>query len=167
MRSSSARSGTRHSTQEHPFEVIIQYPHHPRAGEHVVALRRVLHGACLHFVIEQPDGTRILLPAWMTENSAATLPMVEIPRLSLDSLRGLRGLVDAQRISSSPSSRTSRTVGGDDERTMATTRSADPYGRGNPAPRARTESSLGSQQPAPASSQGMQRSARKSARGRP
>jgi hypothetical protein len=31
-------------------------------------------------VIEQPDGCRVLLPAWMTESSAAILPMVAVPR---------------------------------------------------------------------------------------
>jgi hypothetical protein len=37
-------SGTRHTTQEHSFEVVIQYPHHPRAGERVTVLRRVVYG---------------------------------------------------------------------------------------------------------------------------
>jgi hypothetical protein len=40
--------------------------------------------------------------------------MVEAPRLSLASLRELRGIVDAQRVSSLPSSRTTRPGGGDD-----------------------------------------------------
>ena len=40
--------------------------------------------------------------------------MVEVPRLSFDALRELRGLIDAQRVSSSPSSETTRTGGGDD-----------------------------------------------------
>jgi hypothetical protein len=62
----------------------------------------------------------------MTESGAAALPMVEVPRLSLASLRELRGLVDAQGVSSLPSSRTTRPAGGDDGTvcTMATTRSA-------------------------------------------
>jgi len=30
------------------------------------------HGGSVHFVIEQPDGTRALLPAWMTEYCPGT-----------------------------------------------------------------------------------------------
>jgi hypothetical protein len=77
-------------------------------------------------MIEQPDGCRVLLPAWMTESWAASLPTVEVPRLSMDSLRELRALVDAQVVSSAPSSETIRTAGDDDgtARTMPTTRSA-------------------------------------------
>src|ERR1700730_15611646 len=98
MRPSSFRraTGPRHTTQEHPFEVVIHYPHHPRAGECVVAFRRVIHGGRLHYAIEQTNACRVLLPAWMTESGAAALPMVEVPRLSLASLRELRGLVETR-----------------------------------------------------------------------
>ena len=106
--------GPRHTTQEHPFEVVIHYPHHPPAGECVVAFRRVVHGGRVHFAIEQTNGCRVLLPAWMTKSGAAALPMVEFPRLTLASLRELRGLVDAQGVSSLPSPRTTRSGGGDD-----------------------------------------------------
>src|ERR1700676_1418457 len=147
MRPSAFRrvTGPRHTTQEHPFEVVIHYPHHPRAGECVVAFRRLVHGSRLHFVIEQPDGCRVLLPAWMTESSAATLPMVAVPRLSLDSLRELRGLIHAQRLSSSPSSGTTRMGGGDDGTTcrMATARSPGARNKRKPASAARSDDSRG------------------------
>jgi hypothetical protein len=42
-----------------------------------------------HFVINAPDNYRILLPAWMTEPWAATLPLLEVPRLSIDALLAL------------------------------------------------------------------------------
>ena len=74
--------------------------------ERITAIRRVKHAGLVHFVIEGPDGCRALLPAWMTETLAATLPIVDVPRLSLDALRALRGIVEALRISSSPSSGT-------------------------------------------------------------
>jgi hypothetical protein len=48
------------------------------------------HGGRSHFVIEQPDGTRALLPAWMTEPWAAQLPVVKLPRLTLEALFTLR-----------------------------------------------------------------------------
>ena len=160
---SPARTSTRHTTQEHPFEVVIHYPHHPRAGECVVAFRRVVHGGRLHFVIEQPNGCRVLLPAWMTESCAAALPMVEAPRLSLASLRELRGLVDAQRVSSLPLSRTTRSSGGDDEtaRTRATTRSTQACYDRNSAGAARSDDARGAHRSAQASDQRMQRRPRK------
>src|SRR6202521_4985559 len=98
---SNGRVSPRHTTQEQPFEVVVQYPHHPRAGERVIVLRRVIHGARVHFVIEQPDGCRVFLPAWMTERYAETLQILKVPRLWLESLRELRSLIDAQSISSS------------------------------------------------------------------
>ena len=161
------RTGLRHTAQEHLFEVVVQYPHHPRAGERVMVFRRVLHGARVHFVIEQPDGCRVLLPAWMTETSAAAMPMVEVPRLSLDALRELRGLIDAQRVSSSPSSETTRTGGGDDGTTctMATTRFPGARDKRNPTPATRSDDSLGGRRSAQASSQRMQRRPRKGERG--
>src|SRR6266705_6440913 len=124
MRPSALRrvTGPRHTTQEHPFEVVIHYPHHPRAGECVVALRRLIHGNRPHFVIEQPDGCCVLLPACMTESYAATLPMVAVPRLALAALRELRRLV--QLVSSLPFSETTRMGGGDGETATARTRAA-------------------------------------------
>src|ERR1700704_328083 len=155
------RSDPRHSTQEHPFEVVIHYPHHPRAGECVLAFRRLVHGNRLHFVIEQPGGCRVLLPAWMAESPAGILPMVAVPRLSLAALRELRGLVDAQRLSSSPSSGTTRMGGGDDgtatARTMATARSPGARDQRKPAPAARSDGSRGGHGPAQVASRRVRR----------
>lgn len=165
MRPSALRraTGPRHTTQEHPFEVVIHYPHHPRAGECVVAFRRVIHGGRLHYAIEQTNGCRVLLPAWMTESGAAALPMVEVPRLSLASLRELRGLVDAQGVSSLPSSRTTRPAGGDDGTvcTMATTRSARAcYDRASAAA-TRSDDAQGARESTKAPDQRMRRHPRK------
>jgi len=162
------RTGPRHTTQEHPFEIVIHYPHHPRAGERVLAFRRVVHGDRLHFSTEQTNGCRVLVPAWMTENGAAALPMVEVPRLPLASLRELRSLVDAQRVSSLPSTRTTRSVGGDDgtARTMAATGSARGCFDRNSAAAARSDDAHGAHRSAQASDQRMQRGPGKSKRGR-
>ena len=166
MRPSALRraTGPRHTTQEHPFEVVIHYPHHPRAGECVVAFRRVVHGGRVHFAIEQTNGCRVLLPAWMTESGAAALPMVKVPRLTLASLRELRGLVDAQGVSSLPSPRTTRSGGGDDgtARTRTTTRSTRACYDRNSAAAARSDDAHGAHRSAQASDQRMQRRARKS-----
>jgi len=56
-----------------PFEVILRYPHHPHAGERLTVVRRLAYAGDAHFVVELPDGVRLMLPAWMTEAYAATL----------------------------------------------------------------------------------------------
>jgi hypothetical protein len=66
-------------------------------------VRCLQHGGSAHFVIDQPDGTRGLLPVWMTEPSAAQLMMTEVPRLALDALRALRSVVDGALLSLSSS----------------------------------------------------------------
>ena len=51
-----------------------------------------MESAC---TIRQPDGTRVHLPIWMTEEFAETIRITEIPRLSLPRLRELRVELDA------------------------------------------------------------------------
>lgn len=151
------RSGQPHNTQDHLFEVVIHYPHHPRVGECVGVFGRRIHGNRPHFVVEQPDGCRALLPVWMTESSAATLPIVTVPRLTLATLRELRGLIDAQLVSSSPSSETTQIGGGDGEtataRTMGTARSAGGRKQRTPVPAARSDGSRGGHRPTQVASQ--------------
>ncbi|MER9580723.1 hypothetical protein [Mesorhizobium sp. M0276] len=53
-------------------------------------MRHLLYAGDAHFVVDLPDGGRLLLPAWMTETGAATPPMVATPRLSFTCLRELR-----------------------------------------------------------------------------
>ena len=91
-----ARSSPRDTAQEQAIDVLIQYPHHPRAGERVVVVRCLQHGGSGHFVIDQPDGTRGLLPAWMTEPRAGQLATTEVPLLALEALRALRGITLAR-----------------------------------------------------------------------
>ena len=97
-------SRRRHTAQEQPFDILIQYPLHPRAGERVVVARRLQHGGSVHFVIEQPDGTRALLPAWMTEPWAAQFTIIEMPRLTLEALYALRSAINGALLSLSSSS---------------------------------------------------------------
>src|SRR4030088_3586106 len=101
---SSSPSRRRHTAQEQPFDVLIQYPQHPRAGERVVVVRRLQYGGSVHFVIEQPDGMRALLPAWMTEPWAAQLTIIEMPRLTLEALHALRVAINGALLSLSSSS---------------------------------------------------------------
>jgi hypothetical protein len=52
-----------------------------------MVVRAVRHAGILHFVIDSLDGTRGLLPEWMTNPTAAELPLVEAARPSLAALR--------------------------------------------------------------------------------
>src|SRR5271155_2061533 len=108
------RSGQRHTTREHLYEVVVEYPHHPLAGRRIPVVRRCLHAGLVHFVVDGPDGCRALLPAWMTESHAATLPIVAIPRLSLSVFSALRDLVRAHCVTSSASDETIRREASDE-----------------------------------------------------
>jgi hypothetical protein len=66
----------------------------------VVVVRAVHHGGALHFIVDCADGTRSLLPQWMTEPSAASLPLVEIPTLPVAVLKALRVTINARLLSS-------------------------------------------------------------------
>src|SRR5215471_3858271 len=92
----SSPSRRRHTAQEQPFEVLIQYPEHPRAGERVAVVRQLHYGGSVHFVIEQPDGMRALLPAWMTEPWASQVTITDTPRLTLEALYALRSAIDVR-----------------------------------------------------------------------
>ena len=67
------RSSPRDTAQEQPFDVLIHYRFHPRAGERVGVVRRLQFRGSTHFVIDQPDGTRGLLPAWMADPGRQSL----------------------------------------------------------------------------------------------
>ena len=89
------RSNRRDTAHYHGMELIIRYPHHPRSGNSVTVIRTHTHGGMLHLVVLQPDGTLALLPAWMTESAAASLPLVQRPALPLTALRALNILLGA------------------------------------------------------------------------
>ena len=79
-----------------------------------MVVRHLVYAGVAHFVVELPDGGRLLLPTWMTEAGAAAPPMVATPQLSLTCLRELRRLVDLQDVSLSPANEAIRNDGGDD-----------------------------------------------------
>jgi len=66
-------------------------------------VRRLQHGGSTHFVVDQPDGTRGLLPAWMAEPWSAQIATIELPRLPLGALRTLRSVIDSALVSLSSS----------------------------------------------------------------
>jgi hypothetical protein len=149
-----SRAIRRNTAQKQQIEIVIKYPHHPSAGERIPVLRRITYADGVHFIIEQPDGSRLVIPGWMTEFWAATLPMVDIPRLSLATLEELRRIVEISHLPSSPSSKTNQR--GDDDGTesgMSAARSVDGNRRSPSA--ARDERSQRNHQSAQAASQRM------------
>jgi len=85
----------RHNAHYQPGEVTIRYRFHPRCGEAVIVEGRNRHGDEVAVIIRQPDGTLAQLPVWMTGDRAAEMTVVEVPRLSLASLRELRFELDS------------------------------------------------------------------------
>ena len=68
----------------------MHYPFHPRAGEQITTLYSKKYRGEKHFVIEQPDGTYALLPAWMTQQEAGCFQLTSPPTLSLPAIRELK-----------------------------------------------------------------------------
>jgi len=66
-------------------------------------VRVLQYGGSAHFVIDQPDGRRALLPVWMTEPWAAQLAIVKTPRLTRAALGLLRDVIDGALLSLSSS----------------------------------------------------------------
>jgi hypothetical protein len=100
------RSGPRHSARKQLLDVLIPYPHHPRVGERLTVVRTMRHAGILHLVVDAADGTRGLLPEWMTEPNAASLPLVETPTLPVAALQALRATIDGSILSSVSPNRT-------------------------------------------------------------
>jgi hypothetical protein len=96
-----------------------------------MAIRRRKYANLSHLVIDGPDTHRALLPAWMADPYAATLPIVDVPRLSIDPLWALCRLIDSLR---SLLSAANQLGGGDREAkpTDASTRSAVHQGERKP-----------------------------------
>ena len=144
----------RDSTARPGVKLTWQISASPHAGERIPVSRRITYADGVHFVIEQPDGSRLVTPGWMTEFWAATLPMVDIPRLSLAALEELRRIVEISHLPSPPSSKTNQR--GNDDATasgMWAARSVDVDGRSPSA--ARDERSQRDHQSAQAASQRM------------
>src|SRR6516164_7512550 len=79
----------------------------PDGGDRVFQHQRVVgepeHGGSRHLIIRKPsDGAKCLLPEWMPSPAAGVIRIVSCPRLSVNRLVELRGLID-RLMASSPS----------------------------------------------------------------
>ena len=90
----------------------VFYRHHPLCGEHVEVIRRYRAGTVMIVV---SDGTHCLIPHWMLDAAACSAVSDEVrPRISVDALRALRDLLDAQTLSFqlTPDSRGTSSING-------------------------------------------------------
>jgi hypothetical protein len=81
---------------------VVRYPFHPLVGQSVGVIGSREHGGVRHLVIRRPDdGSKCLLPEWMTFSQAGAVRIVPCPRLSIHRLVELRDLIDRLMLSSS------------------------------------------------------------------
>ena len=74
---------------------MITYPFHPLVGQSVLVVSDKKHGGIRYLIICKPgEGSRVLLPEWMTSREAAAIQTVSCPRLSMARLVELRALID-------------------------------------------------------------------------
>jgi hypothetical protein len=72
------------------------------AGKSMLVVGDTDHGGLRHLIIRNPeDGTKCLLPEWMTLPKIASLQIVSCPRIALKRLVELRALIDRLMVSSS------------------------------------------------------------------
>ena len=72
-------SKRRHSAQYQQSEATIHYRYHPLAGSGIQVIGQSVHDGQEFLVCIQPDGTRMLLPAWMTRPGSAGLVVADGP----------------------------------------------------------------------------------------
>jgi integrase/recombinase XerD len=88
-------SKQRQTAREHPTAGKIHYPFHPRCGEMVPIVRRLIRYSVELVVIVQPDGSLAQIPAWMLHEASSHRHLRAEPRFPLEILRSLRTEVDA------------------------------------------------------------------------
>jgi hypothetical protein len=87
------RSRQSHTAQYQEVEARVYYRFHPRAGQPVRVIKQAANRGQQFSLIEQPDGTRAQIPAWMLEPAAGSLTIGSSPRLRLSALNDLRRIV--------------------------------------------------------------------------
>jgi hypothetical protein len=71
--------------------VKVYYPWHPLYGQEVKIFKQQQYNGETHYLISLPDNSRVLMPAWMTdENYCRHFTRQDSPLVSLDALRELR-----------------------------------------------------------------------------
>jgi hypothetical protein len=74
--------------------VQVRYAFHPRAGEEIIVAGLQRYCGEPAYVGRQLDGSLALVPIWMTEEPAAVMAVIDMPRFALTCLRDLRQEID-------------------------------------------------------------------------
>ena len=92
-------------------EVEVAYPFHPLCRRPAVVVADQFHNGSRHLTLRVGDGSSCLVPAWMIDPAAASVKIVDVPRLPVACLLDLRALLDS-RLACTP--REAFPEGGDD-----------------------------------------------------
>jgi hypothetical protein len=74
--------------------VEVAYPFHPLFRQPAIVVADQLHNGSRHLTLRSGDGPSFLVPAWMIDPAAASIKIVDVPRLSLARLVELRAFLD-------------------------------------------------------------------------
>ncbi len=79
--------------------ICIRYRFHPLVGRRYRPLSRA-DGPPASFEVRLRNGTRIHIPAWMTESAASNLDLVDVPRIGVQNLLALASFLDKLSVAS-------------------------------------------------------------------
>jgi hypothetical protein len=93
-------SARRHPKRPHDArslgrEVVVYYPFHPLFGRSAVVVADQLHNGVRHLTLSADAESSFLVPAWMIEPDAASIKIVDLPRLSVVRLLELKAFLDS------------------------------------------------------------------------
>ena len=84
-----------HNARSLGREVEVAYPFHPLFGRLGIVVADQLHNGSRHLTLRVGEEPSFLVPAWMVDPEAASVKIVEVPRLSIPRLLDLRGFLDS------------------------------------------------------------------------
>ena len=73
----------------------VAYPFHPLFGRPAIVVADQLHNGGRHLTLRVDDEPSFLVPAWMVDPEAASIKIVDVPRLSVVRLLDLRAFLDS------------------------------------------------------------------------
>jgi hypothetical protein len=75
--------------------VEVAYPFHPLFGRAAIVVADQLHNGSRHLTLRSGEEPSFLVPAWMLDPQAASVKIVDVPRLSVNRLVDLRTFLDS------------------------------------------------------------------------
>jgi hypothetical protein len=84
-----------HNARNLGREVEVAYPFHPLFGRPAIVIADQLHNGSRRLTILCGEEPSFLVPAWMVDLEAASVKIVEAPRLSIARLLDMRAFMDS------------------------------------------------------------------------